>query len=146
IGVYLDGASDQDGRKIVVLYTDGGDTRSSLRLSDLMDMLKASDATVYAIGALEHQPESVQTAQRAILQQIAEATGGAAFFPGRLKDLDGIYEQIIGEVRAQYTLGYLSTNERTDGAWRKVEIKITRADARNLRVRARKGYFAASKH
>jgi len=146
IGVYLDGASDQDGRKIVVLYTDGGDTRSSLRLGDLMDMLKASDATVYAIGALEHQPESVQTAQRAILQQIAEATGGAAFFPGRLKDLDGIYEQIIGEVRAQYTLGYLSTNERTDGAWRKVEIKITRADARNLRVRARKGYFAASKH
>ena len=53
VGVYLDGAADQDGRKIMLLYTDGGDTRSSLRFSDLMDLLKASDVTVYAIGALD---------------------------------------------------------------------------------------------
>src|SRR2546428_2824445 len=55
IGVYLDGAAGQDGRKIMLLYTDGGDTRSSLSRSELMDLLKASDATVYVIGALEHQ-------------------------------------------------------------------------------------------
>jgi Ca-activated chloride channel family protein len=146
IGVYLDGAAGQDGRKIMVLYTDGGDTQSSLELGELMDLLKASDATVYAIGALEHQPLSVQALQRPILRQIAEATGGAAFFPGRIKDLDRIYEQVVGEVRAQYTIGYLSTNESADGAWRKVEIKITRPDAKSLRVRARKGYYAPLGH
>ena len=60
-------------------------------------------------------------------------------------DLDRIYEQIVGEVRAQYTIGYLSTNEKADGGWRKVEIKIIRPDARSLRVRSRKGYYAALK-
>jgi Ca-activated chloride channel homolog len=144
IGVYLDGAANQNGRKVMVLYTDGGDTRSSLRLGDLMEMLKASDATVYSIGALDNQPVSVQTTERSILKEIAEATGGAAFFPGKVKDLDHIYEQVLGEVRAQYTIGYLSTNEKTDGTWRQVEIKITRTDSKNLRVRARNGYYAAS--
>ena len=144
IGVYLDGASEQDGRKVMVLYTDGGDTQSSLRLDELMNLLKTSDVTVYPIGALANQPQVVQSSQRAILMGIAEATGGAAFFPGGIKDLDKIYQQILGEVRAQYTIGYLSTNERTDGSWRKVEIKITRPDSKNLRLRARKGYYAPS--
>src|SRR5262249_51245592 len=56
IGVYLDGAASQSGRKIMVLYTDGGDTRSSISFGELIDLLKASDATVYVIGELEHQP------------------------------------------------------------------------------------------
>jgi Ca-activated chloride channel family protein len=145
IGLYLDSASEQDGRKVMVLYTDGGDTRSSLSLGKLMRQLKASDVTVYTIGALENQPQDVQFIQRAQLANIAEATGGTAFFPSRVKDLDRIYEQVLGEVRAQYTIGYVSTNEKTDGAWRKVEVKITREDRKGLRVRARKGYYAPTK-
>jgi Ca-activated chloride channel homolog len=65
-----------------------------------------------------------------------------AYFPWRAKDLDKIYDQVLGEVRAQYTLGYLSTNEATDGKWRKVEIKLTRPETKKLKVRARKGYYA----
>jgi Ca-activated chloride channel homolog len=145
IGLYLDGAAEQDGRKVMVLYTDGGDTTSRLSLSKLMKRLKASDVTVYAIGALENQPQSVQFMQRALLAEIAEATGGTAFFTSRVRDLDRIYEQVLGEVRAQYTIGYVSTNEKTDGAWRKINIKITRPDAKSLRVRARKGYYAPSR-
>src|SRR5262245_52618227 len=145
IGVYLDGASNQDGRKVMVLYTDGGDTQSSLSLGDLTKLLKASDVTVYAIGALEKQPQRTQLIQRALLADIAETTGGTAFFPSRVKDLDRIYEQVLGEVRAQYTIGYLSTNEKADGSWRKVDVKITRPDARDLHIRARKGYYAASR-
>ena len=145
IGLYLDGAREQDGRKVMVLYTDGADTRSRLSLGKLMKMLKASDVTVYAIGAFGNQPLSAQFPQRAQLADIAEATGGTAFFPSGVKDLDRIYEQVLGEVRAQYTIGYVSTNEKSDGAWRKVDIKITRADAKSLRVRARKGYYAPSK-
>jgi Ca-activated chloride channel family protein len=145
IGLYLDGAAEQDGRKVMVLYTDGADTASRLTFDKLMKRLKASDVTVYAIGALENQPPSAQFMQQAMLAEIAEATGGTAFFTERVKDLDRIYEQVIGEVRAQYTIGYVSTNEKTDGKWRKINIKITRDDAKGLRVRARKGYYAAAR-
>ena len=143
IGVYLDGAAGQDGRKIMLLYTDGGDTRSSLSRSELMDLLKASDATVYAIGALEHQSASSRNEQRMILQQIADTTGGRAFFPTSVKKLDGVYEKVVAEIRAQYTIGYVSANEKADGAWRKVEVKVR--NARDQKVRSRRGYFAPFK-
>jgi len=148
IGVYLDGAGNQAGRKIMLLYTDGGDTRSSIRFNELLDLLKASDVTVYAIGELEHQSTSSKNWQRGILQQIADATGGKAFFPLTVKDLDRVYENVLAEIRAQYTVGYLSTNDRADGSWRKVEIKVPRAgkkEGRQYRIRSRKGYFAPYK-
>jgi Ca-activated chloride channel family protein len=145
IGLYLDGAAEQDGRKVMVLYTDGGDTTSRLSHSKHIKRVNASDVTVNANGPLENQPQSVPFMQRALLAEIAEATGGTAFFTSRVRDLDRIYEQVLGEVRAQYTIGYVSTNEKTDGAWRKINIKITRPDAKSLRVRARKGYYAPSR-
>src|SRR5439155_14115863 len=117
MATYLESASEQDGRKIMLLYTDGGDTRSSIAFHELLDLLKASDVTVYAIGELEHQSASARTQQRLVLQQIAEVTGGQAFFPTSVKELDGVYEKVVAQIRAQYTLGYLSTNEKTDGAW-----------------------------
>jgi len=142
IGVYLDGASAQDGRKVMLVYTDGGDTRSSIGFHELMDLLKASDVTVYPIGELEHQSSSGRNEQRMLLQQIADVTGGQAFFPATVKELDSIYEKVVAQIRAQYTLGYVSTNAKTDGTWRKVEIRATGKDARSLRVRSRKGYFS----
>lgn len=141
LGVYLDGASGLEGRTIVLLYTDGGDTRSSLPLHDLMDMLKASEVTLYVIGMLEHQLSSGRTLQRMTLQQLADVTGGRAFFPTSAKELDRLYDQVLTEIRAQYTLGYVSTNTKADGTWRKVEVR-PRRDARKLRVRTRPGYFA----
>jgi VWFA-related protein len=145
IGVYLDGAAGLDGRKIMLLYTDGGDTRSSTPFHELLDLLKASDVTVYAIGELEHQSSSGAAEARRTLQQIAETTGGQAFFPLSVKELDDIYGKVLAQIRAQYTIGYLSTNEKADGAWRKVELKVTRKDGREYRVRARKGYYAAQR-
>jgi Ca-activated chloride channel homolog len=142
IGVYLDGAAGQDGRKVMLLYTDGGDTRSSMAFHELVDLLKASDVTVYAIGALEHQLASTKNEQRRLLQQVAEITGGEAFFPTAVTDMDVVYDKVVSQIRAQYTLGYHSTNEKTDGAWRKVDVKVLRKD---LRARARKGYFAPYK-
>ncbi len=142
IGVYLDGASDQRGRKLMLLYTDGGDTRSALRFGELLNLLKASDATVYVVGQLEHQTQSSKANQRPILQQIAEATGGQAFFPLSVKSLDVVYERVLAEIRAQYTLGYLSTNDKPDGSWRKVEVRVVRKDGGDYRVRSRKGYYA----
>jgi len=143
VGVYLEGAAGQTGRKVMLLYTDGGDTRSALRFRDVLDMLKASDVTVFVIGALDPQRSFGRNEQRMVMTQMAEASGGLAFFVTDIKQLDRIYAQIVSEIRAQYTVGYLSTNPRADGAWREVSIRlVARPDAGELRVRAREGYYA----
>jgi Ca-activated chloride channel family protein len=142
LGVYLDGASSQEGDKVLVVYTDGGDTRSSVMYRDVMDMLRASDVTVFAVGLLEHQSSSVKMDQRMRLQDIAAVTGGTALFPTSADQLDEMYAQIAEEVHARYSLGYVSTNTKTDGSWRRVEIKLLRAGLKNIRLRTRPGYFA----
>jgi Ca-activated chloride channel family protein len=141
LGVYLDGASDQEGRTILVMYTDGADSRSKLRYDELMDLLRASQVTVYAVGLLENTGR-MRGELSMRLQQIVDATGGQAFYPSSLKDLDSAYEKVLAEIKAQYVLGYTSTNPALDGQWRKVEIKVKRPD---LKVRSRKGYFAPYK-
>jgi Ca-activated chloride channel family protein len=141
LGTYLDGADSQDGRKVLVMYTDGADSRSVLSLGETMDLLKASNATVYAIGLVNNTGSSRATLQMT-LRQITEATGGQAFFPAVMDDVESAYDKVLAEIKGQYHLGYQSTNTATDGAWRKVEIKVKRPDAR---VRSRKGYFAAYK-
>lgn len=142
LGVYLDGALNQVGQKVLVVYTDGGDTRSSITGGEVADLLKASDITLYAIGYLEHQSSSTKTNSRMELQRFAALTGGQAFFPTSLKEIDGMYEKIQSEIEARYTLGYTSSNERTDGAWRPVEIKLKRPELKGAKIRTRAGYFA----
>jgi Ca-activated chloride channel family protein len=142
LGVYLDGASSQEGDKVLVIYTDGGDTRSSVMYRDVMDMLRASDVTAFSVGLLEHQSSSVKMDQRMRLQDIAAVTGGMALFPTSAEQLDEMYARIAEEVHARYSLGYVSSNTKTDGGWRKVEIKLSRPDLKNVRLRARPGYFA----
>jgi len=141
IGTYLDGADQLPGRKIMVMYTDGGDTRSAISFNETITLLKASQVTVYAIGLVENMG-SARTESRMKLQQLAETTGGQAFFPSQMKDVESSYDKVLGEIRAQYHLGYLSTNTAADGAWRKVEIKLKRPD---LKLRTRKGYFGPYK-
>lgn len=142
LGVYLDGAADQTGRKILILYTDGGDTRSAVTFSDAMDMLRISDVTVYAIGFLENQRRSDRIAHRQRLSRMSELTGGVAFFPTSTEALDEVYEQIRSEIEARYALGYIATDSVMDGSWRKVEIALTDPRRRGLKIRARPGYFA----
>ena len=142
LGVYLNGAASQDGQKVLVIYTDGGDTRSSLTISDAVDLLKASDVTVYAIGYLEHQTSTVRNTARGQLHRFAAMTGGQAFFPVNTKELDKLYENIRAEIAARYNLGYTSTDRRTDGAWRDVKIRLKRPDLKGAKLRTRSGYFA----
>ena len=142
LGVYLDGASSMQGRKILVIFTDGGDTNSAIRFGDVVTLVRASDVTVYSVGFLSNQPGSVRTEQRMRLTQIAGESGGEAFFPSEMKQIEQAYDRILAQIRAQYTIGYISTNTATDGSWRKVEIKVRRPNARDLRVQTRRGYFA----
>lgn len=142
VGVYLDNASSESGRKILVVYTDGVDNQSNITLADLRQLLRASDVTVYTIGFLEHLSSSVRLALQTNLREIAEITGGQFFAPLSLKDLDASYAKVKTQIDAQYELGYLSTNEKTDGAWRKVQIRLVGSERRRLTLRARQGYFA----
>jgi VWFA-related protein len=141
VGVYLDGADQQNGRSVLVMYTDGADSRSTMTFSNVIDLLRASQTTVYAVGLLENTG-SYKGELRMRLQQMVDATGGQAFFPYALKELDSAYEKVLAEIKAQYHLGYLPTNAAQDGHWRKVDIKLNRSD---LKVRTRKGYFAPYK-
>lgn len=138
LGVYLDGASQQSGRPVLVIYSDGVDSGSRLSFSEAIDLLKVSHATVYAIGLLEHSGGS-RMQSRMQLERIAATTGGLALFPHSQDELDDFYSRILREIRAQYQLGYVSSNPTTDGRWRRVEVKVTRP---GLKVRARGGYFA----
>ena len=141
LGVYLDGARDQAGQKVLVLYTDGGDNRSAMSFNDLLTSIKATDVTVYAIGFMTHQG-SARNDQQLHLQQMADTSGGLAFFPMSLKEIDKAYDRVVAELEGRYMLGYISTNAKMDGTWRPVEIKLTKPELRNSKLRTRKGYFA----
>ena len=79
------------------------------------------------------------------MQRIASITGGQAFFPSSVKELEKIYDKIQREIAARYSLGYLSSDTRKDGAWRKVEIRLKRQDLKGAKLRTRTGYFAPFK-
>ena len=144
LGVYLDGAFAQDGRKVLLLYTDGGDTRSRMRRRELLDLVRASDVTVYAIGFQTQLRAADRMMERLQLEEIVDLTGGRCYFPTSIDELDEIYAQIRDELAARYSLGYVSTDPTTDGAWRRVTVKLaeTRPELEGARIRARKGYFA----
>jgi VWFA-related protein len=139
--LYLTGADENDGRTILVAFTDGGDSRSSLDFSDVVETIRTSSVTIYVVGFLEHQSASTLNEQRLRLTRIAEESGGQAIFPTSMKQIEDAYDRIVAEIRAQYDLGYLSTNTSRDGRWRNVRIR-TRSDLKDLRVRTRGGYFA----
>jgi Ca-activated chloride channel family protein len=141
LGQYVHGAGADQGRKVLILFTDGGDTRSALSFTDVMTLLRGSDVTVYAVGFMQNQSSSTRNLQQLRLGQIAGESGGEAFFPVSMKEIEAAYERIVIQVRAQYMLGYVSTNTARDGRWRKVEIKVRRQEMKGVRVQTRKGYF-----
>jgi len=145
MGVYLGGTADQTGQKILIMYTDGGDTRSALSMTEVLDLLRASDVTVYVVGYLEHQSSSTRMNQRMELTRFAAMTGGLALFSTESKEIDKMYERIQKEIATRYNIGYTSTDDRSDGTWRNVEIRLKRPDLKGVKLRTRDGYFAPFK-
>jgi VWFA-related protein len=113
-----------------------------MRYQDVTDLLKASDVTMYVIGYLEQYSSSMKNEYRMQLQRMAAITGGQAFFPSSMKELDRIYETIQREIAARYSLGYISTDSRMNGVWRRVGVHLKRPDLKGVRLRTRSGYFA----
>lgn len=142
LAMYLAAAEEQDGQKVLLMYSDGGDSRSTTTFGQVVEMLRLSQVMVYVIGYVEHQTGTERAIQQMRMNDIAHQTGGAAFYPGRKDDLERIYARILEELNARYTLGYVSTNNRKDGTFRKVEVSVIAPAYNGVKVRTRPGYFA----
>ena len=140
--MYLTGVRGQDGRHVLAVFTDGGNSTGSTRYQDLINLARASQVTIYVVGLLEHQSGSARGELEVRMRRIADESGGRAIFPYSLKQIDEAYDRIIEEIRSQYSVGYVSTNPRQDGRWRPVQVRLVRPEHRNLRVRTRAGYYA----
>ena len=137
---YVESTRGRAGVHVLVAYTDGGDSMSDLHLSDVIRVLRGGRVWFYPIGYMEHQG-ATRLSQQAILQGLARETGGVPFFPGSPKDLPRVYRQILAEVRGRYMIGYVSTNPRRDGRFRKVDVRLA-VPRRDTTVRTRSGYLA----
>src|SRR5688572_19893302 len=110
--------------------SDGGDNASRLRLNEVVELAQRTRATIYAIGIYtEGDPDR----NPRVLRRIAELSGGRAYFPAALSDLNRIWGEIAGEIRNQYTMGYRSSNDTRDGKHRKVKITASR-NGRSVRL------------
>jgi Ca-activated chloride channel family protein len=141
MALYIARVQDSTGRKVLVLFTDGEDSRSAINLGELLQTVRSSAVTIYPIGFMGSFPTgSTRMLQsRAFLQQMADITGGQLFTPATSKDLPGIYAKILDELSAQYVIGFVSDNQHRDGKFRKLKVDVRRD---GLKVRHRTGYFA----
>lgn len=127
-------------KKVLLVITDGDDNNSSGTLENVVKAAQRKEIMVYAIGLLsEEERRSAKRAKRA-LEAITEATGGQAYFPKELEDVDAIAEQVANDIRNQYVLEYVPTNQALDGSFR--QIRVTVDGPNRPQVRTRSGYYA----
>jgi Ca-activated chloride channel family protein len=134
----LDKLKNQQGRKMIVVFSDGEDTASKLTLDEVVSNLVASDVTVLAFGTMSLGTNSMRG--RYVLQKLADTSGGYAFFPTSLASLKEVMEKLRQGMRSQYSLGYKPTNTTRDGSWRIIDITCKRE---GVKLRYRKGYNAS---
>jgi len=141
IAVYLSRAEDSGGgRKVLVLFTDGEDSRSATTLSEVLKMVRSSPVTVYAIAFSQGLTQSRRLPAKAFLQGLAEMTGGEVFTPSSFRDLPAIYDKILQQLSAQYVIGYVSDNPKRDAKFRRLKVELSEPE---LRVRHREGYLVS---
>lgn len=130
--------SDREDRKrrALILVTDGEDRNSYYSEKQLMELLRESEVQIYAIGFVDELSneggfisKSPQAKAKALLEKMAAETGGKAYFPSSPAELPRLAQEISSEIRTQYSIGYIPTNDRRDGTFR--SIKVTIADGPN---------------
>jgi Ca-activated chloride channel family protein len=136
-------SADEVRRQAIVVLSDGEDTSSLLPFEEVLDLAKRSETAIYTIGLKADDSSNARGFKEAefVMRQFAQETGGRAFFPMQIGELAGVYGQISDELSSQYTVGYTSKNPRRDGAWRRVVVRLARA---NTTARTKMGYFAPS--
>ncbi|MGB9236916.1 MAG: VWA domain-containing protein [Terriglobales bacterium] len=130
-------------KKVIFVVTDGDDNESSETLEQAVQRLQVENGpTVYAIGILEGE-DHARHAKRA-LQVMCERTGGMAFLPKTLDEVDAISTTIARDIRTQYTIGYKPTTPKTQGGYREVKVEAKSPDHAKLTVRTKSGYYAGA--
>jgi len=132
------------GRKVIVLITDGIDQGSKLPIRSAIEAAQKADAVIYSIDYSDpsaygggmmvfgHVSDSA-------LRQMSDETGGRVFHVDRKHTLNDVFKQLQDEMRSQYAIGYTPTNPTKDGTFRKLDVRVS---DKNLKVQARKGYYA----
>jgi Ca-activated chloride channel family protein len=120
-----------EGRKAIVILSDGDDTSSQFGFDRVLEEAKAQNVLIYAIG--------LGDVRKSALKEFSDVTGGRSFFVAKAKELSDVYQKIAEELRRQYYISYSTANTSWDGRFIKLEVK---ADNPDWTVRARRGYFA----
>jgi VWFA-related protein len=127
-------------RQALIVFSDGEDTSSLVSFEEVLDLAKRSETSIYTVS-LRGTDTNTRGFREAefIMRQLAQETGGRAFFPAKIEDLNGVYAQIADELASQYTVGYTSKNPRNDGAFRRIVVQVAKAGAT---PRTKRGYYA----
>ncbi len=139
-------------KKAVIVFTDGEDKDSYYSHEELIEKVEESDVQLYIVAFLDSDLSRgggffgvFKSAREKIQQKIQDiplSTGGEAFFPDEISQLNEVFHSIAYELRNQYRLAYISSNPAQDGTWRETDVVVKDAKERGLKVRAKKGYFA----
>jgi Ca-activated chloride channel homolog len=133
----------------ILMISDGQDNSSRYTYGELRKLLKESGVQVYCIGIVEMgggAGASLDLQGQAILEEIAQTTGGKSFFPRSPAELEDATTRIALELRHQYSISYVPTNLKRDGQWHKIKVKVTQPKGMPpLRVQHKEGYYAVPK-
>jgi Ca-activated chloride channel family protein len=118
-------------RRALILVSDGEDVNSYYSQQQLFDMLKETDVQIYVVGFISDLPKdnsfikkSGQAKAKAFLEKLASATGGRAYFPNAVSELNAIAKDIADELRVQYSIGYIPSNDKEDGTFRNIKVSV----------------------
>ena len=128
-------------REAIIVLSDGEDTSSLVSFEEVLELAKRSETAIYSIG-LQAEDRRARTGFREadfVLRQLAQETGGRAFFPDDVNELPDIYRQISDELSSQYSVGYISANPLRNGQWRRIVVQVDREGAT---ARTKLGYYA----
>ncbi len=126
-------------RRAIILLSDGEDNLSHVSREEAIDMAQRAEAIVYTIST---NVSGTKGAGDKVLERIADATGGRAFFPFQIRDVANAFAEIQDELRSQYAISYKPADLKADGHYRTIEIIPN--DRKNLKVRSRRGWYAPS--
>jgi VWFA-related protein len=127
---------DHPSRRAIVVVSDGEDNQSELSEAQAIEMAQRAEVIIYAIST---DDSGLVLRGDKVLQRIADATGGRAFFPFKMKDIKNSFSAIEDELRSQYIISYHPADFEADGRYRPIEITALKKD---LQVRSRRGYYA----
>ncbi len=128
-------------KKVLIVLSDGGDNASRRHLEEVMATIQQSDVMVYTVGLFDEYDNDKNPG---VLKRIAKVSGGETFLPKEISGATGVLQAISRDIRNQYTLGYAPSNEKRDGAYRQLQVKLVGPHTDRLTARTRTGYVPAT--